>query len=353
MFLVDPRTRRLVAASDRAVAGAPDDEALEQELFLQQIETQSEPHRHVPDLLADLRDARGAAAAAAEQTGARLAAMPTPVLADEGEVTPKKRYEQMVDRFGRVGQQALACGTHVHVDVHGPDEGAAVLDRLRPWLPLILAMSANSPFDLGVDTSYASWRAEIWNSWPSAGPVEPFGDSAGYERAVAALVASGAALDDGMIYFDARLSRSFPTVEIRVADVCTDLAYTVLVAAVARGLVETCATAWTAGTPPDPWRVDLLRAARWQARRHGVADSLLHPVTGDLVPAAQALETLVDFIAPALDRAGDRGLVEDGVARLVSDGTGADRQRRVAGPGGDLLAVVDDVLERTTASLRD
>ncbi|QGG40278.1 YbdK family carboxylate-amine ligase [Aeromicrobium yanjiei] len=353
MFLVDPGTRQLVASSHRAVEQAPGDE-VEQELFLQQVETQSDPHHALGDVIADLKEARRGAAKAADGAGARLAAMPTPVMPDdEGRLTPKRRYEQMMARFGRVGREALACGMHVHVDIADDEEGVAVLDRIRPWLPLVQAVSTGSPFDLGIDTSYASWRAEIWDSWPSAGPVEPFGDAAGYEKAVEAIVASGAALDHGMLYFDARLARDYPTVEIRVADICTDLADTALVAALSRGLVETCAEAWHARTPLTPWRVDLLRAARWQARRHGVSASLLHPLDGALVPAADALGALVDAIGPALERAGDRELVEDGIARVLAEGTGADRQRAAAGPDLDLRAVVDDVLESTAASHRD
>lgn len=354
MFLVDPRTRRLAAASDRAVAAQRSPDEVEQELFLQQLETQSDPQHDLADLLADLRAARRSAADAARSAGARLAVMPTPVVADgDGVLTPKDRYERMMSRFGRVGRQALVCGMHVHVDVSDGDEAVAVVDRLRPWLPLVLAMSTSSPFDLGIDTSYASWRAEVWESWPSAGAVEPFGDAAGYDSAVAAIVASGAALDEGMLYLDARPSRSFPTVEIRVADVCTDLADTVVVAAVARALVDTCASDWRDGAALAPWRVDLLQAARWRARRDGLGGSLLDPVSREVAPAGQVLQTLLGTIAPALDAHGDRRLVEDGIARLLDEGTGATRQRAVAGPDLDLDAVVDDVLERTEASLAD
>lgn len=352
MFLVDPRTRRLLASSDRVAgdSGADDDHEVEQELFLQQVEIQSEPHADLPGLLSDLVAARAAAAQAAATEGAALAAMPTPVLDDDGDVTPKDRYRRMVRRFGEVGRRALVNGMHVHVDVTDDEEAVAVVDRLRPWLPLVLAMSAGSPFDHGVDTSFASWRAEVWESWPSAGPVEPFGDAAGYRRAVGALVASGAALDEGMVYLDARPARSFPTVEIRVADVCADLDDTVLVAAVSRALVDTVAEQWRSGEPPTPWRVDLLRAARWSARRDGLTRTLLDPTTGAPGPAEDVLQTMLATIAPSLDRHGDRVLVERAVARLLSDGTGAQRQRLVAGPGLDLDAVVDDVLRRTVAA---
>lgn len=354
MFLVDPRTRLLLPASGRAVEAPESRDGVEQELFLEQVETQSAPHHEIAALLPDLRAARRTAIAAAEAVGARLAAMPTPVLdAGGGQVTPKPRYLRMMSRFGPVGRAALVCGTHVHVDVADDEEGVAVVDRLTPWMPLVLALSTNSPFDTGRDTGFASWRAEVWESWPSAGAVEPFGDAAGYHRAVASVIDAGAALDEGMIYFDARLSRSFPTVEIRVADVCTDLADTAVVAAVLRSLVDTCAADWREGRPLDPWRVELSRAARWRARRDGLGGSLIDPSHGRPTPARHALDTLVRTIGPALDRHGDRELVESGIERLLAGGTGADRQRSVAGPGLDLVAVVDDVVERTAASARE
>lgn len=354
MFLVDPGTRRLVPASDRVVHRDDGEDEIDQELFLQQVEIQSAAHRSMPDVIDDLRRARRTAASAAESVGARLAAMPTPVLADQdGVVTAKARYERMMSRFGAVGHNALVCGMHVHVDIVDDKEGVAVLDRLRPWLPIVLALSANSPYDLGVDTAFASWRSQLWEAWPTAGAVEPFGDAAGYHRAVDSMVASGAAIDEAMIYFDARLSRSFPTVEVRVADVCTDLPDAAVIAAIVRALVESCAMAWRDDQPVDPWRVDLLRAARWRARQDGLNDSLVHPLTRQLVPCDEAVDALAGFIGPALDGSGDTTLVEDGLSRLLRHGNGATHQRRVAGPRLDLTSVVDDVLERTHASFSD
>jgi carboxylate-amine ligase len=337
MFLVDPRTRRLVAASDRAAD--PDSPGeVEQELFLQQVEIQTGPHRDLAALADDLRAARREASRAAEATGTLLAAMAAPVMPDgAGDTTPKQRYDTMTSRYGEVGRTALVCGMHVHVDVRDDDEAVAVVDGLRPWLPIVLALSANSPFNLGVDTSFASWRAQVWDAWPSAGPVEPFGSPAAYRSAVEALISSGAALDEGMIYLDARLARSFPTVEVRVADVCTDREDAVVVAAVVRALVDLCAG--QRDQQPD--------SAPCRARREGLAGSLVDPLSRQTVPAPAAIETMLDAIAPALEANGDADAVRDGVARMVRDGGGAQRQRAAAGPGLDLSAVVDDVIRRT------
>ena len=153
--------------------------------------------------------------------------------------SPDERYQQMTDAFGIIGRNHLTCGMHVHVSIATRAEGVTVLDRIRPWLPTLLALSANSPYWQDEDTSYASYRHVALGLWPSAGPTEEFGDEAGYDAAVAHLINSGAALDEGMIYFDARLSARYPTVEIRAADVTPRLSSAVMVAALCRALVET------------------------------------------------------------------------------------------------------------------
>jgi carboxylate-amine ligase len=352
LFLVDPGTRRLVPVSDRAIGTTPEaEEGLEQELFLQQVETTSEPQADLGDLRRDIGAQRRLALESADDIGAALMAAGTPVLAgDEPTTTPKDRYRTMIARFGEIGRQGLVCATHVHVDVT-EDEVVGVIDDLRPWLPLLLAVSANSPYADGIDTGYASWRAQLWDGWPSAGPVEPFGDLDGYRAAVRDLIASGAALDEGMIYFDARVARSFPTVEIRVADVCTEIDDTVLVAELARALVETAARARAAGRAAEPWRVELLRAARWRARHDGLAGSLVDPTTRSLAPAEQVLTTLVDHLRPALEEHGSTAMVEQRLHHLLVEGTGAERQRSVAGDSEDLMAVVDDLVRRTRSSI--
>ncbi|KAA1397406.1 carboxylate-amine ligase [Aeromicrobium ginsengisoli] len=351
MFLIDARTRQLVPVSDAAVhstRAAEDD--LDQELFLQQLEIRTRPHTDPAALRFDLVEERRLAAESAEAVGAALAAVATPILPHEdGRTTPKHRYVTMLETSGKVlGQAGLVCGTHVHVSV---DEAEAVriIDDIQPWLPLVSALSSNSPFYRGEDTGYASWRRQLYDGWPSAGPVEPFVDVGGYQQVARELIASGAALDEGMLYFDARLSRNFPTIEIRVADACTDLDDTVLIAEVARALVETAARARQRGDIAPPWRVDLLRGARWRSRRNGLTESLMDPVSRAVVPADQALGVLLDHLRPVLEEHGSEVLVDDGIRRLLADGTGSERQRAVAAQSGDLTAVVDDVIRRTRA----
>ena len=355
LLLVDPHSGELAAVSDRALRATPDVDGveLEQELFLQQIETGTAAHLDLAELEADVRRARQVAGAAADAAGAAAVAVAAPVLVpQQPDVTPKTRCLTMMDHFGAVARDQVVCGMHVHVDVDSEDEAIGAFDRMRRWLPVLLALSTNSPFWQGQDTGYASWRTQVWARWPTAGPTEPFGDAEGYRRATQALEATGAALDAGMFYFDARPSRRYPTLELRSADVCTDVGDALLLAALARALVTTTAQAWAAGEPVPDVRADLLRAATWRASRFGTADALVHPLgSGQLVAARDVVNALVEYVEPALTAAGDRPQAEQLLDTVFARGTGADTQRVVASAaGGDLGAVTADLLRRTRES---
>jgi carboxylate-amine ligase len=347
-------TEQAQSSGHGAAEGDAGEEEVEEELFRPQVETGTRPCHDLDELDDELRRCRRLAAEAAEASGAVLLAVPTPVLADqEADATDKPRYQRIVEEFGQMGRSAVASGMHVHVDVADDDEGVAVLDRLRPWLPVLLALSANSPFAWGVDTAYASWRSQVWGRWPTAGQTEPFGDAAAYHAATEALIATGAAIDRGMLYLDARLSASYPTVEIRIADVCTEVENATLVAALARALVETAARSTAAGEALTPWRTDLVRAATWRAARFGLEDQLVHPVEQRLAPARTVVEAVFRHTQAALEDAGDLQRVRDLFEQLASRGSGAARQRAVAEASGSLVAVVDDVRDRTRQSHSD
>jgi carboxylate-amine ligase len=235
----------------------------------------------------------------------------------------------------------LTCGCHVHVSVEDDEEGVAVLNRIRVWLPVLTALTANSPFWQGADTGYASYRSQAWHRWPSAGPIEVYADAADYHRIIDTVLATGTVLDSGMVYFDARLSEKWPTVEVRTADVALRVEDAVTLAGLVRGLVETAAREAQDGTPPPAVRAEVLRLAAWRAGRSGLTGDLVHPLTGTPVPAAAVVAALFDHVRPALADAGDEQRVADGLEELLRRGTGADLQRRIhRETGGDLGAVV-------------
>jgi glutamate---cysteine ligase / carboxylate-amine ligase len=358
LILVEPATRSVSSRAPEVLkefrehgpGRRPDrgaDEDVEHELFRHQLETRTDPGTELDGLRDQLVAARATAGRAAGAAGLAIIACGTvPPAGFTPSVTRDDRYQDMVDTYGEVALTAGTAGMHVHVGIESDDEGVRAIDGIAAWLPVLIAVSANSPFHDGRDTRHASWRAQLWDRWPSAGPTEPFGDAAGYRAVAQRLIDLGAARDTGMLYFDARLSADQPTVEVRVADVCTDPEDALLLAALVRGLVETAAGS---GAPAEPGRVELLRAARWRASRFGLSEALVHPVEGALRPAREVLEALVSAVRPALEEAGDLDLVLTGTDRVLRAG-GAARQRAAYERSGSIDGVVDDLVERTTRS---
>lgn len=348
LLLVDPDDGQALAASAAVLRRVAEVgcEALTSELTRQQVETNTNPCSSLEELASEVRRWRRAAADAASGSDASVAAMATSPLPVHPSITSSSRYQRMVDEFGLIAEEQLTCGCHVHVQMESEAEGVAVLDRIRPWLPCLRALSANSPFWQGQDSGYASFRSQVWGRWPSAGPTELFGTPETYHATTQAMVESKTVLDLGMVYFDARLSREHPTVELRVADVCLFADDAVLLAALARALVETAARSWRAGAPPAPVRTELLRLATWRASRSGVAGDLLG-VDGRPAPAAQVLRALLDHVQPVLADQGELDIVEDLLAAVLDRGTGAATQRRIYRQSGQLTDVVAHAVKAT------
>jgi glutamate---cysteine ligase / carboxylate-amine ligase len=345
-LLVDTETGAPRAVSAAVLEASNEDrevgDGLSGELQREQVETGSTPCRTLSDLGADLRAARSAAAAAAREVGAALAPLGTSPLAVDPTLSPSPRYAEMGRRYGLTAAEQLTCGCHVHVSVDGPEEGVAALDRVRPWLAPLLALSANSPFWQGTDSGYVSFRSQLWARWPSAGPYSPFGSPRGYRTFVDAVLATDTVLDEGMLYLDARLSAAHPTVEVRVADICREPDDAVLIAALARGLVETAVREWRADRAPDPVRIEVLRLATWRAGRSGIGGELLDPMSWEPRPAAEVIGALVEHVGPALEEAGDLTTVRDLMKAVLERGPGAQRQREHLDRTGDMASVVRD-----------
>ncbi|MEU5657022.1 glutamate--cysteine ligase [Streptomyces sp. NPDC047737] len=334
----------VLALAERRAGG---DSVFESELHDHQLEFATEPRASMGELADEILRWRAEAANRAADAGAAVAALATSPLPVSPSIGEGERYRWLAERFGLTAQEQLTCGCHVHVSVESDEEGVAVLDRVRPWLPVLLALSANSPFWHGRDSSYDSYRSRVWGRWPSAGPTEVFGSADGYHAQVRALVETGVLRDEGMIYFDARLSHRYPTVEVRVADVCLDAADTVLLATLVRGLVETAARAWRAGEPPQPVPVSLVRMAGWQAARSGVEGRLLHPLTMRPEPAADVLAALLAHVRDALEDSGDAAAAEKALGDVLKRGTGARVQRALLTDSGSLRTVVTECAART------
>jgi carboxylate-amine ligase len=334
---------------DRSAGEAEDGavQALDFELQLQQVETNTQPCLGLDDIGREVRRCRAWAADAAGTAGAQIAALATSPVPVAPELAGHARYQKMARAFGLTAYEQLTCGCHVHVEISSADEGVAVLDRIGPWLAILLALSANSPFWQGRDSGYASFRYQAWGRWPTSGPTEVFGSAGAYRQTVDQMLRTQTLLDTGMVYFDARLSESYPTVEVRIADVCLYAQDTVLIATLARALVETEARRWREGIPARHRRAELLRLTAWRASRSGISDVLISPVTGLPEQAADIANLLLDHVRDALDEAGDTDTVRELLAAVLARGNGAIFQRNAhRGPSG-LSQVVSSAVEAT------
>ncbi|MFI5843964.1 glutamate--cysteine ligase [Catenuloplanes sp. NPDC051500] len=329
-LLLDPDTGANLPVADLVRAGLPGwaREHTREEFRRSMLEMVTPVCTGLGELTGHLERHREAAATAARAFGARLAAIgATPVREPDLDVPKGERYQLMPDRFGRIAAEPALCGMHVHVGVPDRELAVRVCGRLRVWMPLVQAMTANSPFFDGADTGHASWRAVQIQRWPSLGPTPVLADAAAYDALVAGLLESGAMIDSGMVFWYARLSGRYPTVEIRVGDVCLTARDAVAVAGLLRALVVTVSEEERAGAPmpdvPDP----LVDAAHWRAAREGLEGDLFDLRTGRARPAWELVDDLVTAVTPALDRHGDLALVRDSLSALRASGTGAARQR--------------------------
>ncbi|PPG38747.1 glutamate--cysteine ligase [Pseudoclavibacter sp. RFBA6] len=354
LLLVDARTgvphpvATQVLASSADADTRPDGIELAAEMQQEMIEIITAPHSSLTSLTTQIRVGRAHADACATEHGARAVALATSPLPVQPHPTRKARYETMMRRYGATARHNLACGMHTHVSIASREEGVAVLDRIRVWLPALIALSANSPFASGIDTGHASHRSIVWHEWPCAGPTEIFGSVDAYDAFEAQQLASEVIIDSGMLYADARLSRNHPTVEIRVADTCMLVDDAAALAALIRALVETAARAWNEGTPPPAASVSLLRLASWKAALSGLDGDLVHPRSNLPAPAEDVIGALMAHVHPALTQTGDLSTVDATVRRILREGTGAHLQRRALAEG-EMQSVVARAITRTHA----
>ncbi|AHH98000.1 glutamate--cysteine ligase [Kutzneria viridogrisea] len=346
-FLVVDGQGHLSYLGEELAAGQDKHEGeLHRELSRCQVESATGVCTMADEVRAQLTDLRRRLAERAHARGLRLVPSGTPLLPERAwpDVTPESRYLHIAEQFGPIMTAGSTCGCHVHVAVPDRATGVAVSNQLRPWLPTLLAITANSPLSRGTDTAYASWRHVLWSRWPSAGPPPLFDSLDHYEHSVDALLRCGAMVDDHMVYWDIRLSAQHPTLEFRPCDVAVTAEHAALLAVLVRGLVGRAVHDLADGRPAPRLPHEVLRAHLWRAARDGMTGQLAHPATGDLVPAHEQALHLVGHIRPALRGSGDLDFVREQLADLREHGGGAERQRRTHARRGRIEDVVDGLV---------
>jgi carboxylate-amine ligase len=349
--IIDPETRKLHSRSKQILPFAEKalGEDVQFEAQLSQLEIATPVCRTIADVRAELIRMRREVIAAAAKAGNKIAAAGTHPFSqwEEQRITPKERYETLKRDYQQLTRELIICGCHVHVGLSDRSAAIDVLNRARVWLAPLLALAANSPFWLGADTGYASYRTEIWGRWPLAGVPGIFESHAEYEALVQALVATGSVEDATKIYWDMRLSERFPTMEFRVTDVCMTVDEAVMVAGLTRALAQTCYERAMRDEPFVAARPELIRAAHWMAARYGLEGNLMDIEELTAVPARELIEKFLSFVRPSLEAAGEWDEISSIVRETMQRGTGAVRQREVYKRTGRLEDVVDYMVAET------
>ncbi|GAA3969242.1 glutamate--cysteine ligase [Actinomadura viridis] len=353
-FVVDPAGRdvvpraRAVVAHARKVLGS---RIVGEDTELQ-VETRTRPCATAAELARQIGEGRSCLASAAAEHGLAIVASGTPVV---GDAIPSPLPHGPRQEQGRASVRGLLheynlCAVHVHVEM--PDRERAVLmsNHLRPHLPALIALTANSPYWAGRDTGYASWRTLLWSRWPVAGPPPHFRSAAHYARLIATLREAGALIDERTVYWDIRPSAHHPTLEIRAADIPMTAAESAAYAALVRALAVSLLPAVERGDPGPVLEPELMRLAYWRAARDGATGAGIDVRTGEVVPVTEVARRLLETARPGLEEHGDLDRVTGWLRRLGEIGDGARRQRsRRRGEAGraDLHAVVDHLIEET------
>ncbi|MEU9077943.1 glutamate--cysteine ligase [Kitasatospora sp. NPDC004745] len=267
---------------------------------------------------------------AARQEGCRLVASGAAPFADRVPVpvTDTARYQAMHADARMLTDEQMICGMHVHLGIPDRAAGVTVMNGLRRWLPLLVALAANSPLWHNTDTGFASWRTLVFGRWPVSGPPPVFDGAHDYDRRTTGLVGRGLIGDLGQIYWHIRLSEHFPTVEIRAMDVQVRPDEAVMLAGIVRALATRALTDARSGHRPPPVEPELLAAAMWHSARHGCTGTVFDPTSDRLAPVADAVAALLDHTGPVIDGTGDGRHIAPALERLLREGNGARRQLR-------------------------
>lgn len=358
-LLVDPETRNLVPDPPTELwdgAYQRIDGRVSRELMRAQIEVGTKPHAHIADVAHDLRDLRKSLGDVAQAHGAAIIAASTHPFALwwEQVTSDGDRYQMLAEDLAMVGQRMVICGMHVHAGIEDPELRIDLMNQITYFLPHLLALSTSSPFWGGRNTGLKSYRMNVFRTMPRTGLPEEFDSWAGYQRHIQVLVEAGLIQDASKVWWDIRPSARYPTLELRVTDICTRWQDAITIAALYQSLLHML---YRLRRHNQKWRryANMLVSENiWRAQRYGSQGDLMDFGIGTLVPFADLVDEMIELVRPDAEELGCVAEVEH--ARVIAaEGTSARRQVKAydealaGGASQDeaLRAVVDQLIADT------
>jgi len=324
------------------------------ELMESVCEIATSPCRDAAEARTQLAELRSTVAEVAEARGLAIGAAGTHPFAmwEDQRIVRRPRYRDLIAGLQFVARQELIFGIHVHVGLDDPDKAIHVVNGMRVHLPVLLALSANSPFWRGQSTGMLSARTPIFRAFPRVGIPPRYEDYADWSRRIEFMVDSRVISDYTYLWYDVRPHPQFGTVEIRVMDSQTRLEHTVGLAALAQAMVKELAEHFESGEELSRYPYEMLDENKWLAARHGLEGELVDLPTKERVSTRDLARRLVDRLR---EHAQDLGSANelDAVHDLVERGNGGSRQLVVYEANHDLREVVSEIVEKTSPSAED
>ena len=353
LHIVDATTGELVPKIEEIMARLPRElrEFVSYELFQSVLEIKTPPRSTAAETERHLRELRSRVGSWAAACGASLASAGTHPFSRyrDQKVTDQDRYRRVIETLRWVAKREVIFGQHVHVAVPDEEKVIEAHNRLSERAPLLLALSANSPFWQNSATGFESSRVKIFETFPRAGLPPAFPDWSSFEDYVDLMVRSGAMDDYTYCWWDVRPHAGFGTIELRILDSQTSLKYTTALTALTQCIV---AQALDGSEPRGPYNKNLAEENKWRASRDGMDAAFYNADEDATVPARDVARDLVEKLKPHAQDLGCEGELE-GILEIVEGGTGSQRQREVYENSGDFLDVVAFLIEGTRPALAE
>jgi len=362
-LLVNPVTRNAVVSPPKRfmkACQAAIGDRVTPEFLRCQVEIATDICDSVPAAQEQIANLRGEIARIAESMDMALMAASTHPFTPWKRQRPTEgeRYEQLDSDMQGAIRRMMICGMHVHVGLEDPEHRIDVQNQIRYFLPHMLALTTSSPFWEGQAMGMKSYRLSVFDGMPRTGIPEEIESYSEYERLINAIIAAGAIEDSTKIWWDIRPSANFPTLEMRVCDVCTRLEDAMAVTAIYQALTRRILRLKKDNMKWRVYPAFLISENRWMAQRHGVSGRLIDFGSGKAVPYPDILEELISWISEDADALGCLAEVEH-ARTIVTRGSSACRQNeiyeqaRTAGlrKRDAFNAVVDDLVKETVVGI--
>ena len=352
---IDPVTRDLkshIATEMLAQGKIRLEERVKAEMHQSVIEVGTRVCQNIHEAREDLYDLRRQMIALAEENGLVLVAGATHPFADwrVQEIYPDPRYHQVVEDLQLAARSNLIFGLHVHVGVQDKEAAIRIMNSLRYFLPHILSLSTNSPFWLGMDTGYKSYRCKVFEGFPRTNIPDSFASYSEFESYVHLLIKTNCIDNAKKIWWDVRPHPFFETVEVRVCDIPMRAEETIAIAALIQATVAKLFKLHQRNQDFRHYSRALLMENKFRAIRYGLGGKMIDFGKQTEVPVKDLIEEYLQFIDDVVDELGSRDAINH-IRVMMENGSGADRQLQIFKETGSLEAVVDYMALETRAGL--